>query len=81
MMLIVTFFHFEDIAEMLSVCHIYFILTTPRMKQLEEKVMAGDYTLIWVHCNSGTHRAPQVGAFLRCRSTHCTYDQADTWLI
>ena len=81
MMLIIIFFHFEDIAEMLSVCHIYLILTTPRMKQLEEKVMAGDHTLIWAHCNSGTHLAPHVGAFLRTRATHCSYDQADTWLI
>ena len=51
-----------------------------RMRDLANRVKEGNFDLLWVHCNSGCHRAPQVAAYLRAMSCEITYAVADTWM-
>ena len=51
------------------------------MRELADRVLVeGNFDLLWIHCNSGCHRAPQVASFLRAMSCEITYAEADTWM-
>ena len=72
----------SDILKTLQWCCLSHLLHLDhsRMRDLEHRVLHGGHDLVWVHCNSGVHRAPQVAGFLRSRATGCSYFTADTWM-